>query len=110
MDGDKLMAEKYAAISAIAMLRSQGKITALGANKNLQAPKSAELVMQIKHIQALASQANLGLNSDASQPVITENNNNVESAKAYAGVRLTEREKDELLIDLAEYLLKENFS
>jgi hypothetical protein len=51
----------------------------------------------------------LGLNSDASQPVISENNN-VESAKAYADVRLTEREKDELLIDLAEYLLKENFS
>jgi hypothetical protein len=110
MDGDKLMAEKYAAISNIAMLRSSGKITALGANKNLQAPKSSDLIMHLKQLQALASQANLNLASDASQPLLAETTNAVESARAYADVRLTEGEKDELLIDLAEYLLKENFS
>lgn len=66
--------------------------------------------MHMKNVQALASQANLGLASDASQPKLEDVTNNVESARAYADVRLTEKEKDELLIDLAEYLLKENFS
>lgn len=52
----------------------------------------------------------MGLASDASQPKLEDVSNNVESARAYSDVRLSEKEKDELLIDLAEYLLKENFS
>jgi len=36
--------------------------------------------------------------------------NEVESARAYQLVRLSDREQDELLFNLAEYLLKENYS
>lgn len=36
--------------------------------------------------------------------------NNVESARAFQLVRLSDREQDELAFDLAEYLLKENYA
>jgi len=46
---------------------------------------------------------------DPSQEV-TEPSNEVQSANAYQNIRLTDVEQDEVLIDLAQYLLSENMS
>jgi len=55
------------------------------------------------------SQNPANLASEGSAAVI-EITNNVDSSRAFQLVRLTDREQDELLFDLAEYLLKENYS
>jgi len=58
---------------------------------------------------ASMSQNPANLASEGSAAVI-EITNNVDSSRAFQLVRLTDREQDELLFDLAEYLLKENYS
>jgi len=43
-------------------------------------------------------------------PNSDEPSNNVESANAFSKIRLSATEEDEVLIDLAQFLLKENLS
>lgn len=106
MDGDTFMSEKYKAISNLMQLRLLNRVPPVGCTRSKIVPKSSSL--------ATANMKTLAVNSstpamDPSQS-IEEASNLVESAPAYGNVRLSDREEDEVLIELAQFLLKENLS
>lgn len=70
-------------------------------------PKSSDLAnANIKVLTAQSSSPAM----DPSQTIADEPSNSVESAKAFYNTRLTDVEQDEVLVDLAQYLLSENMS
>ena len=106
MDGDSFMADKYRAISNLMQLRSLSRVPEAGSSKETLIPKSSELANA--NIKVLSPQSS----SPAMDPTQAEPapSNEVESAKAFANIRLTDVEQDEVLVDLAQYLLSENMS
>lgn len=107
MDGDSFMADKYKAISNLMQLRSLGRVPAAGSSRESLVPKSSQLATaNIKVLSANASTPGM----DPSQEERKEVTNDVESAPAFLNIRLTDVEVDEVLVDLAQYLLSENMS
>lgn len=106
MDGDSFMADKYKAISNLMQLRSLNRVPDSGTSKTNLVPKSSELATaNIKVLTTNASQPGMEPSQNADEPT-----NEVESAKAFQNIRLTDVEQDEVLISLAQYLIGENMS
>ena len=97
MDGDSFMADKYKAISNLMQLRSLSRVPEAGTSKDNLVPKSSDLAnANIKVLQANASSPAMDPSQTQDEP-----SNDVESAKAFQNIRLTDVEQDEVLIDLA---------
>ena len=107
MDGDSFMADKYKAISNLMQMRSLSRVPEAGSSKESLVPKSSDLAnANIKVLSPNASTPAM----DPTQQQDQEPTNEVQSANAYQNIRLTDVEQDEVLIDLAQYLLSENMS
>ena len=107
MDGDSFMADKYKAISNLMQMRSLARVPEAGSSRESLVPKSSDLAnANIKVLSPNASTPGI----DPTLPQDQEPTNEVTSANAYQNIRLTDVEQDEVLIDLAQYLLSENMS
>lgn len=106
MDGDSFTSEKYKAISNLMQLRQLNRVPPAGCSKEKLVPKSSALATANMKV------LNLNASTPAMDPTqsIDDPSNIVESAHAYNNVRLSDKEQDEVLIELAEFLLKENLS
>jgi len=106
MDGDSFMADKYKAISNLMQLRSLDRVPIAGTSKENLVPRSSKLATEnIKVMNPNSSTPGM----DATQ-TIEDHSNEVESAHAFSNIRLSDQEQDEVLIDLAQYLISENMS
>lgn len=106
MDGDSFMSDKYKAISNLMQLRQLDRVPAAGTAKESLVPKSSALATE--NMRPLAPTSSTPA-MDASEKD-NEPSNLVESANAFSNIRLSGTEEDEVLIDLAQFLLKENLS
>lgn len=106
MDNDSFMSDKYKAISNLMQLRQLGRVPAVGSSKGGAKPKSSDLaVSNIKTLSPNSSTPAMDPSQDKD-----EASNVVESAHAFSNIRLTDNEQDEVLIELAKYLISENMS
>ena len=106
MDGDSFMSEKYKAISNLMQLRQLDRVPVAGASKEQSIPQPSKLATD--NIKVLSPNSSTPAMDPSQEP--TDVTNVVESAHAYKNVRLTDTEQDEVLIDLAKYLISENLS
>ena len=108
MDGDSFMSEKYKAISNLMQLRQLNRVPVAGTCKENSVPGSADLATA--NIKVLSPNSSTPAMDPSQEEASKEPSNVVESANAFKNVRLTDTEQDEVLIDLARYLISENLS
>ena len=97
MNGDQNMAEKYKAFSQIMQIRKLN----LFSEEDLD-PKSANFMAGIKPPTA----ATPGAEGDQKPPPT----NNITSSPAFGDIRLSAEQEDEILLEVADYLISENYA